>query len=223
MVGPVETLDTVLYSRTLAGTYLGMNRRTLDYWLDGGEVLAPVVDGTSASTRDLTWGQFVECWYVRQYRLHGVPLDEIRAVARGVVATTGIRYPLAYKKFYVAPDRHLGSIEQAASDASAEVVLALNQQLALSPFTERFLTQVDFDSESTAAISIHPNGTDSAVSIDPLISFGAPQVKGVRTENLAELVACGEPADIVAADFGLELKHVQDAVGFEWGTRKAAA
>jgi uncharacterized protein (DUF433 family) len=51
--------------------------------------------------------------------------------------------------------------------------------------------------------------------IDPLRSFGAPIVDGVRTEVLFELFVAGDPLDDIAESYDLSPKLVESAVRFE--------
>ena len=51
--------------------------------------------------------------------------------------------------------------------------------------------------------------------IDPEYSFGAPTVRGIRTEVIAELADVGEPVEEVADDYSLSPADVKAAVAFE--------
>ena len=52
--------------------------------------------------------------------------------------------------------------------------------------------------------------------IDPEFSFGAPSIRGIKTNAIAELVEAGEPPESVADDFSLQLAEVKAAVSHEW-------
>lgn len=54
------------------------------------------------------------------------------------------------------------------------------------------------------------------VVVDPEKAFGAPTVRGIRTEALAEPVDAGEPAEVVAEDFSLDVAEVKAALAYEW-------
>ena len=59
-------------------------------------------------------------------------------------------------------------------------------------------------------------GKESPVVIDPHRSFGAPSIRGIRTEALAELIDAGEPPEGVAEDFDLPVELVKATVAYEW-------
>ena len=228
----LSTLDQPLYSASLAAEYLQVPKRTLGYWLEGvardGVVYEPVVRPAPTGTTDLTWGEFVECWYVRQYRrVHEVPMRDIRRLITGLREELGVAYPLAHKKAFVAAGRRLAfkiQQEDELSPRSWMVVTAPDGQLGLSTIAESFLEEVDFSSEGDRiAVRISPDGHHSAVTIQPDIAFGAPHVAGIRTENLAELVEAGEDLESVAADFGLSESDLRAALAYEWRRSRVAA
>lgn len=224
-MGTVATLDSALYALPMAARYLRVAPTTLQYWLEGGTkrgvTYQPVVRPEATGSRDLTWGEFVECWYIRQYRKeHGVPMADIRTLILRLRDELGVKYPLAHKKAFVAAGQRLASRiqdEDQLSQRSWIVVNELDGQLGLSPIAESFLAEVDFAAAGGIVMRIAPHGADSPVSIEPEISFGAPQIRGIRTENLAELVTAGDEIEVVAEDFGLAVAELQAALAYEWG------
>ena len=221
----VSTLDRALYAVPLAARYLRVPPTTLQYWLEGGirdgKSYDPVVRAHPTGSRDLTWGEFVECWYVRQYRrTHEVPMAEVRRLINRLRSELGLKYPLAHRKAYVAAGKKLAQRVQIESEISPKawmVVAEPDGQLGLSTIAAQFLAEVDFGkADDGAAVSIHPDGDRSPVCIQPDVAFGAPQIRGIRTENLAELADAGEDMETIAADFGLERADLQAALSYEW-------
>lgn len=227
----VSALDRPLYSVALAAEYLAVPKTTLDYWLEGGTrsgvKYEPVVRAAPTGDSNLTWGEFVECWYVRQYRrVHDVPMADIRRLIERLRQELGLKYPLAHQKPFVAAGRRLAMKIQDESELTHRAWLVVTEpdgQLGLSTIAEDFLSQVDFAAEGGEVIRISPNGRKSPVSIQPDIAFGAPHVSGIRTENLAELVDAGEEIEVVAADFGLSESDLRAALAYEWQRPLAAA
>ena len=72
-----------------------------------------------------------------------------------------------------------------------------------------------FSEPDGIATSVHPLGPALPVVIDPEMSFGIPQVHGIRTETVAEAIATGEKVDAVAATFGLTPDDVEAAIQWE--------
>ncbi|MGH2731827.1 MAG: DUF433 domain-containing protein, partial [Actinomycetota bacterium] len=61
-----------------------------------------------------------------------------------------------------------------------------------------------------------PAGKDSPIVIDPQRAFGAPSIRGIRTDVLAELIDAGDALEEVAENFDLPVELVKAAVAFEW-------
>ena len=59
------------------------------------------------------------------------------------------------------------------------------------------------------------------VVIDPLLGFGEPVVRGVRTEVIGELVRAGDSPDMIAELYELPRRTVDAAVRYE--LRRAVA
>ena len=132
----------------------------------------------------------------------------------------GIRYPLAHFQPFVSDQRRL--VLQIQEEAQLPfdywlVVEATTGQLLLSSVAEAFVERVEFSAEANGeVIRLFPVGKDSPVVIDPRRAFGAPNVNGVRTDALAELVDAGESPEEIADQFGLEVANVKAAVAYEW-------
>ena len=55
----------------------------------------------------VSWGEFVELGYLREYRNKGVPLQQLRPVIDKLRERYGTPYPLANHKPFVGPGRKL--------------------------------------------------------------------------------------------------------------------
>jgi uncharacterized protein (DUF433 family) len=134
----------------------------------------------------------------------------------------GIPHPLAHSRPYVSASRKLvvRLQEQEEAGLPPEFAMALEVtggQLLLSSAAESFLDKVEFSTEGYGpALRMRPVGKNSEVVIDPTRAFGAPSVRGIRTEALAELVDAGEPPEDIARDFNIPVKLVKAATAFEW-------
>ena len=231
MTMQATSLDTELYDISVASLYLDVPVATLQWWLDGdtrsGTVYAPVIRKEPTGSRTLTWGEFVEAWYVRQYRReHKVHLAHLRSLIGGLRDELGVEYPLAYSTPLVGPGRKLVQQVQDAAGVPQDlwIVVAGNKgQLALTPTMTEFYERVEFDvSGEKAARAIRPRGHGTNVLIQPDQAFGAPHVNGIRTESLVELVDAGEDIEDVAADFDLDINLLKEALSYEWGPRLLA-
>lgn len=228
----VSTLELETYDLTEASHHLRIPSSTLHWWLDGGKrdgrQHQPVIREHATGSRTLTWGEFVEAWYVRQYRReHLVDLSALREFIGGLREQLGVRYPLAHARPFVGPGHQL--VKQVQDDVGLPqdlwiVVAGRKNQLVLTPTMSEFIEKVEFEqSGSQPAIAIRPRGRTSPVMIEPTRAFGSPNVRGIRTEALVELVNAGEDLDEVASDFGLTVHDLRSALSYEWEQETAPA
>ena len=219
----VPLLDRVLYTTPVAARALGVPDATLWWWLDGRDDgkrrYEPVIRLEPTGVTEVTWGEFVEAWYVREYRRRGVPLQQLRPVIKRLRTELGLAYPLAHARPFVAAGKRLvHEIEDELRTAvSVRMIAIASGQLMLTPPAESFLEKVEF-SEAGAdgwVARVRPLGKRQPVVIDPEVGFGAPTVRGIRTGAVVELVRAGEPLAVVAADFGLREADLESAVAFE--------
>lgn len=228
----MSTLDVETYDLTEASRYLRVPPSTLHWWLEGGtrdrHSYAPVIRESATGSRTLTWGEFVEAWYVRQYRReHSVELAELRKLSLGLRERLGVRYPLAHAKPFVGEGRQLVQKVQDEVGLSQDlwiVVAGRTDQLVLTPTMTQFIERVEFSNVGLQpVVAIRPRGKSSPVVIQPDHAFGSPNVRGIRTEALVELVDAGEDLDDVATDFGLTPQELRAALAYEWEQEPAEA
>jgi uncharacterized protein (DUF433 family) len=94
-------------------------------------------------------------------------------------------------------------------------------QLQWAAPVQAFLEKVEFDAEGIAE-RMRPLGKASPVAIDPEVAFGIPQVKGIRTEAIAESYAEDGSLERAAHDWQLSVQDVEAALQWELASRKAA-
>lgn len=212
-------LERRLYPVAEAARLLRMSPSTLSWWLEGDvqRGYAPVLRSRATGDRTLTWGEYVEAGYLREYRKRKVPLQELRPYVERLREEFGVPYPLAHARPYVGPGRRLVErVEDALGlDAQLRMIVISSGQRLLGGPAEAFVERVEFAPEGPA-VRLFPAGASSQVVIDPMLGGGAPTVRGIRTDALPELVARGEPLAVVAADFGLPLGLLQQALAYEW-------
>jgi uncharacterized protein (DUF433 family) len=217
-------LERELYPTREAARLLRVPESTLRWWLEGrsvrGKQYPPVPREQATGSGLVTWGEFVEAGYLREYRRRDVPLGELRRFIDSLRQEMGVAYPLAHFRPFVSAHRKLVLELQKRAQVPPEFGLVLEVttgQLLLGRAAESFIERVEFSPEGDQhAVRVFPAGKDAPVVIDPERAFGAPSIKGVRTEALAELVDAGEPPEEVALDFDLSVDLVKAAVAFEW-------
>jgi uncharacterized protein (DUF433 family) len=228
-----ELLDRELYDESLAAQTLGVPQSTLHWWLEGGtrrgRNYEPVLRVSPTGSRTVTWGEFVEALYLREYRRTlGVPLTGLRDFIAFLRSEIGVAYPLAYAHPWVGPQRRLLVKAQQSANLPTDLWPAILEPHSgvtmLLPEAERFLTRVEFDNQDSGyVVRMYPAGKNSPVVIDPELRFGSPNVYGIPTEVLVEQVRAGEQIESIARDFDLELEAVIAALNYENLSRPIAA
>ncbi len=212
-------LTRATYSVGEAARLLRVSPATLRSWLEGSGRNRPVIRPEPTGSGDVTWGEFVEAWFLRAYGKRRA-WQRLRPVIARLREELGVMNPLATGQPFVGPGLELTLRTQQAEklpDDLAIVYEIVSGQLVLSPVARQFTERVQFAEEDPRrALRILPQGEDSPVVIDPEFSFGSPTVRGIRTEALAELTDAGEPVEEVADDFSLSAADVKSAVAFEW-------
>lgn len=218
-------LDRDIYTISQASGLLEVPASTLQWWLEGGfragRRYEPVLRAEPTGSSMLTWGEFVEAGYLREYRRElGVSLQQLRKFIEILRSELNVPYPLAYSKPFVGNGAQLVLQAQEGAGLDPELWLFVpvtGQTILPTASTEAYLRKVDFaEGEQQWAARIHPSGKQSPVVFDPVYSFGEPTVAGVRTEVLAELVEAGEPLENLAEEYQLTIGELKAAVAYEF-------
>jgi len=215
-------LDQPMYGLTQAAQLLHLRTDKVRRWLDGysraSTEYPPVVRQHRTGEEVVTWGEFVELGFLREYRKARVSLQHIRPIVDWVKVELETKYPLATARFYVG-DRHLIMLKEQQDrlglDPSLAVVVETGQGvLGLAEPPKAFLRKIDFNGGETAQ-RLRPAGPESPVVIDPDRSFGMPRVRHVTTERIAELFAARESIETIARGYDLQPEEVEAALRFE--------
>ena len=222
-------LDRPVYGIAEAAGLLGLRADRARAWLDGyerqGSRYAPVIRVEPTGDDIVTWGEFVELGYLREYRRNGVPLQRLRPVIDELRRAFQTPYPLATAKPYVLGKELVLEVQERNDIPSAiAIVIRSGQQVLLAHDAHRFFKKVEFDAPDQGdARRLLPAGPASPVVIDPLVRFGRPSVEGVATERLWELFDAGEPIEQIADAYDMAGELVRAAVAYEEQLRSLAA
>lgn len=226
----VSVLERPVYSVVEAAGYLSLRSDRVRAWLDGydraGVIYPPVVRDVHTGSEVVTWGEFVELGYLREYRRKGVSLQKLRPVIEALRREFGTPYPLATARPFVMGKELVLELQEKNDLPSAiAIVVRSGQTVALTPEARRFFQKVEFDTAAFggAARRLLPAGPASPVVIDPLIRFGRPNVSGVATGRLWELYDAGETVNEIAEGYDLAPESVRAAIAYEEQQRSLAA
>lgn len=225
----MSILERPVYGIAEAAGLLRLRSDRARAWLDGydrqGTRYAPVIREQSTGDEVVTWGEFVELGYLREYRRKGVPLQRLRPVIDELRREFSTPYPLATAKPYIyGKELVLELQERNELPKAIAIVIATGQTIALADGARRFLEKVEFDPQEQGDVRrLRPAGKTSPVMIDPLVRFGQPSVAGVATERLWELHDAGESVEEIADGYDLSQELIRAAVSYEEQLRTMAA
>jgi uncharacterized protein (DUF433 family) len=225
----VSILERPVYGVAEAAGLLGLRPDRTRAWLDGygrrGVRYPPVIRPEPTGDDIVTWGEFVELGYLREYRRKGVPLQRLRPVIDELRREFKTPYPLATAKPYVfGKELVLEAQERNDLPSSIAIVIRSGQQILLADDANRFFKKVEFDPPDDGDVRrIRPAGAASPVVIDPLVRFGRPSVQGVATERLWELFDASETLEEISDGYDMPIDLVRAAVAYEEQLRSLAA
>lgn len=225
----LSILERPTYGISEAASLLGLRSDRARAWLDGyegrGVRYPPVIRWEPTGKDVVTWGEFVELGYLREYRRKGVPLQRLRPVIDELRREFATPYPLATAQPYIFGKELVLELQRKNDiPKSIAIVISSGQTIALADEAKRFFRKVEFDTPDQGDVRrLRPAGTASPVVIDPLLRFGRPTVNGVATERLWELHDAGESVERIAGGYDMAAELVRVAIAYEEQQRSVAA
>jgi uncharacterized protein (DUF433 family) len=222
----VVFLERPVYSVSEAARLLQVHSVTLRRWLDGSERAGvrypPVIREESSGSDVVTWGEFVEAGFLREYRERHISLQKMRPFIEKARAEFEVPYPLAAIKPKIDNKKLVYTLQKESGlDPKLYLVDADDDQIRWAEPVRDFLEKVEFNPAGIVS-RFFPLGTEVPVVIDPEVSFGVPQIRGIRTELVAESVNAGEPIDMAARSWDLKEDEVEAALTWERSIAAAA-
>jgi uncharacterized protein (DUF433 family) len=220
----VDLVNRPTYGLGQIDSLLGLPGGTARRWIDGyrrsGKLYPPVVREHHTGDEIATWGEFIETRLLAEYRDAGVPMVNMRPAVEALRDELKVPYPLASARTWLRPEgRELVRVVQDKVQLDphlALVVVATGQTVAWSRQADRFLTAIDWTTNKRPEPRrLRPVASINEVVVDPLLGFGEPVVRGVRTEVIRELVQAGESQDTIAETYELPRESVEAAVRYE--------
>ncbi len=169
----LRILERPVYGMSEAADLLGLRADRARAWLEGyerqGARYPPVIRAEPTGDDIVTWGEFVELGYLREYRRKGVPLQRLRPVIDELRRAFETPYPLATAKPYVFGKELVLELQEKNDIPPAiAIVIRSGQQIMLADDAQRFLRKVEFEPPNEGDVRrLHPAGPASPVVIDP--------------------------------------------------------
>lgn len=199
-----------------AASYAKVSPQTVAAWhrVKGQARRRPLSDKQKGS--GLSFLQLIELAVVAEMTKAGVKLSEIDRARKYFKNTTGLEFPFAQLKFKTDGADILAEFEMPDGKKATDKLVAANHsgQLIWTEMLTRLLREFDYG-PSGEVLRWKVAGEDKPVEIDPQISFGAPQIHGVRTAIIKSRWLGGEEIDDISDDFSISESDVIEALLFE--------
>jgi len=193
----VSILNRPVYGVSEAASLLGLRPDRTRAWLDGyegrGVRYPPVIRVGPTGDDVVTWGEFVELGYLREYRRKGVPLQRLRPVIDELRREFEAPYPLATAQPYIyGKDLVLELQRKNDIPRAIAIVVQSGQTIALADDAMRFFKKVEFELPDDGDVRrLRPAGLASPVVIDPSFASAA------RRSTASPQSGCGSCTTLV--------------------------
>jgi uncharacterized protein (DUF433 family) len=218
-VSVVALLDRPTYLYAEVDRLIGLRSGTARRWINGyeraGRRYDPILRIAAKETEWATWGEFVETRMLAEFRDQSVPTARLRAAVERLRQQFKIDYPLAHLQPYLAAANGELAMMDDRDDALAVVRTGQLILEASHPVIETATLASDNDGRKFA-VEIPLDNEFPGIKVNPDRLSGQPTFEGRRVTvmTIAGMVAAGEPRDELAADYGLSLAQVDQAVRY---------
>lgn len=223
----VDLRSRRVYSFSQIDAILNLRGGTAARWIDGytrkGVEYDPVVRPSRTGDLVATWGEFIECRFLADYRTAGVSIQRLRPAIIRLRETLGTQYPLADANLWLEVNsRELVMRVQDETGLDPALRLVVRTGQGVLDWTESaasFVRSIEWSSKKGDAqplrLVIDPKNPD--VEVDPLRGLGDPVIRGrnVTTSVLMELLQSGESIASIADAYDLSTTQVEAAIRFE--------
>ncbi|ORA77208.1 DUF433 domain-containing protein [Mycobacterium malmoense] len=222
-------LDREVYVYAEVDRLIGLHGGTARRWINGyeraGKAYDPILRVKPRDTPWVTWGEFVETRILAEFRdVKNVPIPRLRAAIDELRRQFDTQYPLALMRPYLSVhDRDLTIKDE---ESEHEVVIRTGQQLLGDGRWLANLATLGMDENGEAIIAEIPADRDFPdIVINPMRYSGQPTFVGRRVSpvTIAGMANSGEPHEVLAAEYGLSLRQVDQAIAYTARYRLAAA
>lgn len=207
-----KLMDRPLYTTAHAANLLRMPTSTLRYWLQGrshgAQTYLPVLRDSINDDDTVRWGELIEAAVLRHLRTkRKSQMRELRLCRLELLRRYPEHpYPFANDSLYFNRGRLV--LEDLRGFWEPATGLALNEEAV-----KLFVDEVRW--QDHVAVSWRPSPEFPNVILEPERRFGMPQVAGVRTQSIFDLIEAGERLEDVASDLDLSPDLAAEAVAYE--------
>ena len=227
---PADLTDRLLYTYPEVDRILDLGAGTARRWIDGydraGVAYDPVVRSRSTEAPLVTWGEFIEVYYLARFRRSGIPLQRLRATLHAARVRTGSHYLFAHDEVLYADPERLEVIHEIQEEYEFPTFLVVRTgqlELAIDPDARQRLERITYD--QGVAIALRPRLDIDHVVVQAGRFFGKPRIvdTGISPGAVARLVRSGTPLEVVSELYDLQPSIIDEAGRFTYGDGWASA
>lgn len=216
-------LDREVYVYAEVDRLIGLAGGTAKRWINGyersGKVYDPILRVSARDTQWVTWGEFVEARMLAEYRNRNkVPIARQREAIERLRAMFNLRYPLAHLRPFMSTfDHDLTMTGPEVGLPDTEISIRTGQALlGDARWLAEAATLSHDDLEDAVIVELPADKEFPGIVINPTRYSGQPTFVGRRVSpvTIAGMANNGERPEDLAADFGLSLQQVRDAVAY---------
>jgi uncharacterized protein (DUF433 family) len=216
-------LDRDVYVYADVDRLIGLPAGTAKRWINGyergGKEHPPILRVAPRDTPWVTWGEFVETRMLAEYRdRRKVPIARQRAAIERLRALFNLRYPLAHlRPFLSTHERDLTMTGEEVGLKDVEMTIRTGQALlGDARWLAETATLSQDDLGEPVIVELPADKAFPEIVINPSRYSGQPTFVGRRVSpvTIAQMVDSGERREDLAADYGLSLRQVQDAIDY---------
>jgi uncharacterized protein (DUF433 family) len=213
--------EVYLYAEVdrLIGLHGGSARRWINGYERSGKNYEPILRIIPRDTPWVTWGEFVEARMLAEFRDRAkVPASRLRVAVDSVRRMYGIDYPLAHLRPYL--DVHERDVTISGPDlalADEEFIVRTGQRLLGDARWLADVAALDHDDNGEQVfIQLPADPEFPDIVINPARLSGQPTFVGSRISpmTIAGMANGGTRHEDIAADYGLSLQQVKQAVDY---------
>ena len=215
-----EIEDVGLYTVSMAARLLGESAIRVRSWIDGypnsdaTPIICrqlPAIDGRTV----LGFLDLIEARFVKHFADLGLSPQSIRKVAEKLRRRTNTDHPFATNKRFMTDGRAI-LMETVETEEEKRVLNLMNDNFEMAPVVEPSLFASILYADDLA-YRWRPIGALPHVVLDPQYVFGRPAIEGcwIPTETLFTAFCADKDVDLVAEDFEIDTKLVEQAIAFE--------
>lgn len=214
-------LELPLYGLAEAALYLRVPIKTLEYWAFGTGKIEPMIRAASRHPRALSFMNLLECHMLSAMRsLYDLKLPKIRHGVATLNKRSKFDHPLIEQPLLT------NRVDLLMEELDNIVNLSRHGQLAIPGIYTVHLERVEYDKgrfKFYPFVRERSKAEPKLIVINPAIGFGKPVIAGtgISTAVIASRFNARESVPELAREYGLEEKHIEEAI--RWETRAVAA